>query len=890
MPTEVQSDSTKIVGDTVEVTEGLIEATVSTDNSAYMEVMPAEYSLSSGGIFAGGALTGTIPEWVITAIQQEIETGGSIANIVAALQDSINSLDAGITQNLTSLNTSEISINNRIDTVVSVVDTNRAAAIDLVATKVTAEESGAIALAMLTAQFGPDIEAYITSIATTYASENLAYAADVGLIVATVGDTTARVTTSEYAIVGTEDEIRNFKATVADDFFDLGNQIDSSLTTIDATIAEQAIELALLDDSISEEESARILAITTEQETRISAIAGRIAAEAILDGKITDEEAARIESAGDLATAYKEYNRVITLALADGVLTPEEQILIAAAASEVAAAKGRIDNAIAWSSGASSFVTDPDDDEVITGWKYGDGSGEVSTFAIRADKFYLGSSSEPGYRPFSIDAINHKIVFDGKVTFGNGAVGTIDEAIVATVTTISVGDKNINITDNLIPTTSLIGDTDNAGYQFVGSPAKSGAVGIDTFSEPQVSMPYQGDEIYSPFTDEQYVSHYYRFAIKGITTLDKFMVVALDSSDGVTYNNVTYSMLDGNVLNSTTWYSVEGVIHPSGVVGNPITGSIRLGDGTKIGTVSDYIMPSAATKMLLGWKGVSTISRMKLAKITADTVTSELATSTYIDAKTRDLATTEYVDTTEIDGGRITTGKVESHDGGTYFDLANNQIKMDNGSFILDSTAAGTNASPNIKGSYIKGSHIEGSTIQGTTITGSTIVSSTMKLRDLIVLTDDGYETESILHGSHSNTDIYAYNAVSAVSRLSSSTGNRIQFLGIGSKHYNGYYSNSTFSYLGWTLVAEMSGISGRFKVYRGTTELGSIGRYETKTIAGMAFRGTQGQESQEYDDNYFVLIWAKPISTISLSGEGELRFTATSNQLTDFSIVCYNL
>jgi len=52
--------------------------------------------------------------------------------------------------------------------------------------------------------------------------------------------------------------------------------------------------------------------------------------------------------------------------------------------------------------------------------------------------------------------------------------------------------------------------------------------------------------------------------------------------------------------------------------------------------------------------------------------------------------------------GSLSTGIIYSHDKSTYFDLDHNQIKMHNGTFTLDSTAAGTSSAPNIQGGYIK--------------------------------------------------------------------------------------------------------------------------------------------------------------------------------------------
>lgn len=76
------------------------------------------------------------------------------------------------------------------------------------------------------------------------------------------------------------------------------------------------------------------------------------------------------------------------------------------------------------------------------------------------------------------------------------------------------------------------------------------------------------------------------------------------------------------------------------------------------------------------------------------------------------LAKSDMSNVTTINGGLINTGRIASNDNSTYFDLANNQIKMNNGDFILDSTAAGTSSSPNIQGGYIKGTTIDGALVK----------------------------------------------------------------------------------------------------------------------------------------------------------------------------------
>ena len=108
-----------------------------------------------------------------------------------------------------------------------------------------------------------------------------------------------------------------------------------------------------------------------------------------------------------------------------------------------------------------------------------------SEFWVTADKFKVTNPTTQA-QPFSIDGSD--VVFNGKVTFNSGQVGSIEEAVASTIEQVQVGDKNINITDNLIPTTSLVADVNNAGYQFVGNPIKSFEAGIDGFAEAQITL------------------------------------------------------------------------------------------------------------------------------------------------------------------------------------------------------------------------------------------------------------------------------------------------------------------------------------------------------------------------------------------------------------------
>jgi hypothetical protein len=183
-----------------------------------------------------------------------------------------------------------------------------------------------------------------------------------------------------------------------------------------------------------------------------------------------------------------------------------------------------------------------------------------SEFWINAEKFKFTNSNQTGQAaPFTIDAsgTTPQITFNGLVTFGSSQTGTVDEAIAASVNTIAVGDKNVNITDNIIPTSSLVADSNNAGYQFVGTPTKSFASGIETFAEAQVVLT-STDEVYSPYVDEMFLPYYYRFGIKGITDLSVFKITTLDVNDVVTYATVVVTLDAGVVLSNLNWYIIDG--------------------------------------------------------------------------------------------------------------------------------------------------------------------------------------------------------------------------------------------------------------------------------------------------------------------------------------------
>ncbi len=134
--------------------------------------------------------------------------------------------------------------------------------------------------------------------------------------------------------------------TLSRSFIDANNARLSNMGTDILAASTEAssasIAAANADGRITDEEAARTAAILAEEQKRIVAITERIESEAALDGKITAAEQATIDAAHQLENDYIEYNRIVTLALADGILTPEEEALIADAEASVNITKGKI--------------------------------------------------------------------------------------------------------------------------------------------------------------------------------------------------------------------------------------------------------------------------------------------------------------------------------------------------------------------------------------------------------------------------------------------------------------------------------------------------------------------------------------------------------------------
>ncbi len=549
---------------------------------------------------------------------------------------------------------------------------------------------------------------------------------------------------------------------------DIDTRINTAITTLNSNMNEaDATILSVANTKTTPEEAEAIMvnAVRAELESTEAGTIG--AAVATLSTAIANEEEARSTSVETLystmegefeatATAFNTINTYIGIDEAGASTGTGLSAYIEGTDGTFGSAGSELNNQVVATAEKVESKFAYNSTVKINGVPYTSGFGLAtsqtvnsgipegdSEFWITADKFKLRAASQTAAskQPFTVNAVTGDITFEGKVTFGSSQSGTIEEAIASTIENIQVGDKNINITDSLIPVTSLVGDINNAGYQFQGAPVKSITSGIDTYAEPQISLS-GADEVYSPYIEEVNIPYYYRFGIKGVSDLSNFKFYYIDSSNALTSVGLTYTMLLDNVIDPSKWYIIEGILNPVGGSTSNIDGTIRQASDMEIvGKINSSAILINTSRFLLGWTNDCIISRMKIAKITADTVTGQMVTQSYIDNAIQNRTSTATQDSiattmgfenyqhmlaqfillgdTIINGGYINTGLISA--------AAINANQINTTGLIAENISANT----------IEGKTLTGSTINGARINGAVIKASYLDLDgDLEVLTN----------------------------------------------------------------------------------------------------------------------------------------------------------
>lgn len=217
------------------------------------------------------------------------------------------------------------------------------------------------------------------------------------------------------------------------------------------------------------------------------------------------------------------------------------------------------------------------------------------------------------------------------------------------------------------------------------------------------------------------------------------------------------------------------------------------------------------------------------APFSVDTVTNEIQFNGRVQFSSVDgsenVATKDDLNGTNgtvIDGRAIETGSVNADRflgdsvwvNGSLRSSSYSLLAPYTSGFLLDANPSAGN--PNIYGARIKGGYI-----YGTTIEGVTLVSSTVKVRDIVILTDAGYQTRSIIHGESTITpyttegktatitypvygDLYTGGSIDRIA----SPNSIISFTGVTVATL---YDNNVSSYKGWVLLFGVNGIMGSY-------------------------------------------------------------------------------
>ena len=160
---------------------------------------------SSAMNLAGGV---NIPEWLNAAITTEIARGTTdLATLISNLDDFLRGLEEGVNQQIIALQTADESNHSLITTNVSRLDNDVAAVVDITNTKVTADQSSALALQVVTAQFitpGSEANAWFVNSASVMATDIGAHAASITGLVADYNGLSVSLLSTEYVDIDGE--------------------------------------------------------------------------------------------------------------------------------------------------------------------------------------------------------------------------------------------------------------------------------------------------------------------------------------------------------------------------------------------------------------------------------------------------------------------------------------------------------------------------------------------------------------------------------------------------------------------------------------------------------------------------------------------------------------
>lgn len=240
-PTPLKVGSSNVVAD-VEIAK---EHDIKVNSRNFILGSAAAYGLGSGT---------EIPEWLNAAITAEIASGTvDLVEVVEALNATIRGIDEGVQQQITSLQTQQLSTHTLLTTNVSRLDNDVAAVVDLTNTKVTDTEASTLALNVLTAQFadpGSEAAAWFTSSNSATATAVGANASSIDGLIASYNDVNVKLLTTNYVdISGEQWEVGSSKLAIGPDGSVTGWQFNDG-TALKSTFAIAADHFYIQNSSI----------------------------------------------------------------------------------------------------------------------------------------------------------------------------------------------------------------------------------------------------------------------------------------------------------------------------------------------------------------------------------------------------------------------------------------------------------------------------------------------------------------------------------------------------------------------------------------------------------------------------------------------------------------
>lgn len=238
----------------VEIDSKLPDAQVDVSKSITVEIQPETYVLTSNGMYTG-SMTGSVPTWILDAIQQRLTTGdGNLMSVLDDMKLLLHSLQLGVNQTISQIENTNVSMSALETSLRSKIDANDAAILDVYATKVTPTEAQAIAVQAIGATFNGNVDAYIGNLASVYTNATSAIATDIHTLQVSYNDQTARIDTVEEVSLSKNTTIRsaiaptlttNPKLIIGDSWIDTTNNVTkswngSSWVDITNTNAQQA--------------------------------------------------------------------------------------------------------------------------------------------------------------------------------------------------------------------------------------------------------------------------------------------------------------------------------------------------------------------------------------------------------------------------------------------------------------------------------------------------------------------------------------------------------------------------------------------------------------------------------------------------------------------------